>query len=115
VGEGEIIAKEEFRNLQDEDQTIQDLRKERPDQAVEQDGLWYHLWAKKQQLGQELLLPKPYHHVVYKLAHSIPIAGHLGRGKILSRIGSTDQLYYVMWLSIVRVVLSARERIEGAS
>ena len=47
----------------------------RPDRVVEQDGLWYHLWEKKQPPGhvvEQLLLPKPYHQVLCKLIHSIP-------------------------------------------
>ena len=96
------IPKEELHKLQVEDSLIQELRKLRPDQVVEQDGLWYHLWEKKQQPGhvvEQLLLPKPYHQVVCKLAHSIPIAGHLGRDKTISR--TTHQFY---WPTVFRDV-----------
>ena len=92
------IPKEELCKLQVEDSLIQDLRKMRPDQVVEQDGLWYHLWGNKQQPGhvvEQLLLPKPYHQVVCKIDHSIPIAGHLGRDKTISRI--TQRFY---WLTV---------------
>ena len=95
TGEGEInLTKEELRKLQDDDQTIQGLRKKKADQVVERDGLWYHLWAKKQQPGhvEQLLLPKPYREVVCKLAHSVPMAGHLGRDKTISRV--TQRFYW---------------------
>ena len=96
------ISKEELRKLQDADLMIQDLRELKPDQVVEQDGLWYHLWVKRQPPGQtvkQLLLPKPYHHIVCKLAHSIPIAGHLGRDKTVCRI--TQRFY---WPTVFRDV-----------
>ena len=80
TGEGEInLTREESRKLQDDDQTIQDLRKKKPDQVVEREGLWYHLWAER--AVEQLLLPKFYHEVVCKLAHSVPMAGNLGRDK----------------------------------
>jgi len=65
---------------------IKDLRKARPNQLVEQDGLWYYLWAKKQQPGhtvEQLLVPGQYHQVVCKLAHFIAIAGNLDKDKII--------------------------------
>ena len=75
------LTKEELRKLQEEDPLIQDLRKSRPDQVVERDGLWYNLWRKKhppEQVVEQMLWPKQYHQIVCKLAHSIPIAGNLG-------------------------------------
>ena len=42
--------------------------------------------------GGTVALPKPYHQVVCELAHSIPIAGHLGRDKTISRI--TQRFYW---------------------
>ena len=41
---------------------------------------------------EQLLLPKQYHQIVCKLAHSIPIAGHLGQDKTISRI--IQQFYW---------------------
>ena len=70
------LTKEELCKLQEEDPLIQDVRKSRSDQVVEQDGLRYNLWRKKHSPGQvveQLLLPKQYHQIVCKLAHSIPI------------------------------------------
>ena len=55
------LTKQELRKLQEENPLIEDLRKSRPDQVVEQDGLWYNLWRKKHPPGQvveQLLLPK---------------------------------------------------------
>ena len=62
---------------------------------MEQNGPLYHLWEKKQQPGhavEQLLLPKQYYQTVCELAHSITIAGHLGRDKTISRI--TQQFYW---------------------
>ena len=47
----------------------------------------------------EQLLPKQYHQSVCNLAHSIPIAGHLGRDKTLSRV--TQQFYWPTVISDV--------------
>ena len=91
------ISKQELRKLQDEDSSIQTLRKTRPDRVVEQDGLWYHLWTPRQQLEKtvkQLLLPKSYRKIVCKLAHAVPLAGHLGRDKTADRI--TRRFYWLM-------------------
>ena len=83
------ISKQELRKLQDEDSSIQTLRKARPDRVVEQGELWYHLWTPRQQLEktvEQLLLPKSYRKIVCKLAHAVPLAGHLGRDKTADRI-----------------------------
>ena len=47
-----------------------------------------YAWVRKQQpkhTVEQLLLPKQYHQIVCKLAHTIPIAGYLGRDKTLSK------------------------------
>jgi len=96
------LTMEELRKLQEEDPLIQDLRKSRPDKVVEQDGLWYSLWVRKHHPGhmvEQLLLPKQYHQIVCKLAHSVPIAGHLGQEKTLSRV--TCRFY---WPTVYRHV-----------
>ena len=46
------LTKEELHKLQEEDPLIQDLRKSRPNQVVERDGLWYSLWRKKHPLDK---------------------------------------------------------------
>ena len=73
--------------LQDEDPMIQDFKKRNPDVTVEQHGLWYHLRKPKQpeKIVEQLLLPKQYHQIVCKLAHTIPLAGHLGRDQTTKR------------------------------
>ena len=73
---------------------IQKPRKSRPDRIVEQEGLLYHLCMKQWQSGhtvEQLLLLKQYYQTVCNLAHSIPIVGHLGCAKTLSRV--TQRFY----------------------
>ena len=41
---------------------------------------------------EQLLLPKPYRKIVCKVAHSVPLAGHLGRDKTADRI--TRRFYW---------------------
>ena len=48
---------------------------------------------------EQLILPKHCHKIVCKLAHTIPLAGHLGRDKIIKRI--TKHFY---WPSVFRDV-----------
>ena len=48
---------------------------------------------------EQLILPKHCHQTVRKLAHSIPLAGHLGRDKTVKRI--TKHFY---WPSVFRDV-----------
>ena len=106
------LAKEELKKLQEKDPLIQDYRKSRPDQMVEQDGLRYNLWVRKQQPGytvEQLLLPKQYHQIMCKLAHSIPIAGHLGWDKTLSRV---TRWFY--WPTVYRDVAEYCRGIQSA-
>ena len=83
------VSKEELRKLQDKVKGIQKLRQRQPEQFVEHDGLLYHLWTPHQQpreTVEQLVLPEQFHLIVCKLAHTIPIAGHLGRDKTTKRI-----------------------------
>ena len=53
-----------------------------------EDGLLYRKWqpdANSEEVLQ-LVLPRKYRETVLKVAHSIPLAGHLGRKKTTSRI-----------------------------
>ena len=53
------------------------------------DGLLYHLWTPRQkptETVKQLVLPEQFHQMVCKLAHTIPLAGHLGRDKTTKRI-----------------------------
>ena len=104
------ISKQEFRKLQDDDSSIQTLCKVRPDRVVEQDGLWYHMWSPRQQREktvEQLLLPMPYCKIVCKLAHTVPLAGHLGKDKTADRI--TRQFYWPTLFHDVAGVQSARK------
>ena len=63
---------------------------------------------------EKLVLPKQCHQIVCKLAHTIPLAGHLGKGKVVKRI--TKHFYLptlfgdvAMQLSTVVGVLSAED------
>ena len=73
---------------------IQAWRKRNPYILVEQNGLWYHLWTPKhsKETIEQLILPKQCHQNVCKLAHTIPLAGHLGRDKTVKRI--TKHFYW---------------------
>ena len=102
------ISRQELRKLQDDDLMIQNCRKRNPDITVERNGLWYHLWKPKQEPGktvEQLLIPKQYHHIICKLAHTIPMAGHLGRDKTTKRI--TKNFY---WPSVFRDVAEYCQR-----
>ncbi|XP_065901363.1 uncharacterized protein [Dysidea avara] len=82
-------SKQELRKLQDEVLGIRDMRERSPKQFVEQDGLLYHVWTPKKKSGEaveQLVLPEQFHQIVCKLAHTIPLAGHLGRDKTVKRI-----------------------------
>ena len=96
------ISKPELRKLQDEDPMIQELKAKNPEVIEERNGLWYHLWKPRQhpeKIVEQLLLPKQYYQVICKLAHTIPLAGHLGRDKTVKRI--TRHFY---WPSVFRDV-----------
>ena len=72
--------------LQDEMHSIQKLRERNPEQFLEYDGLLYHLWTPRQQpmeTVEQLVLLEQFHQIVYKLAHTIPLAGRLGRDKMM--------------------------------
>ena len=52
---------------------------------MEHDALFYHLWTPRQQpieTVEQLVLLEQFHQIVCKLAHTIPLADHLGRDKI---------------------------------
>ena len=92
------FTKQKVRGLQDKVSGIQNLRKKCPEHFVEHDGLLYHLWTPRQQptgTVEQLILPEQFHRMVCKLAHTIPLAGHLGRDKTTERISR-----WFFWLSM---------------
>ena len=78
-----------------------EFEKEEPQLLAEQNGLWYYLWTLKHcdEPIEQSILPKHCHEIVCKLAHTIPLAGHLGRDKTIKRI--TKHFY---WPSLFRDV-----------
>ena len=82
------ISRQDLFQLQEEDHRIQSLRKNNPQLLVEQNGLLYYLWTPKdsEETIEQLILPKQCYQTVCKLAHTIPLAGHLGRDKTIKRI-----------------------------
>ena len=77
-----------MRKLQEEDHRIQRLREKNPQLLIEQNGLLYYLWTPKdsEETIEQLILPKQCHQTVCKLAHTIPLAEHLGKDKTIKRI-----------------------------
>ena len=57
---------------------------------------------------EQLVLQKQCKKTVLKLAHSIPLAGHLGRDKTMKRL-PIGLLSIGMWLSMVVDMMHARE------
>ena len=97
------ISKEELQRLQKRDVTIQNLEK-RIDKGdfFKRDGLLYRWWTPKQYQGEkveQLVLPTQCRKTVLKMAHTIPLAGHMGRDKTARRI---QQSFY--WPTLFRDV-----------
>ena len=82
------LTKEELRTLQEEDPLIQNLRKSRPDQVVEQGGLWYSLWRKKHPPGQVVLVLLP-------TTSNKLLAQWLGPYRVLRRVGEVNYKVYM--------------------
>ena len=63
-----------------------------------------------EKIVEQLLLPKQYYQVICKLAHTISLAGHLGRDKTVKRITRhfTGLQFSVMWQITVKVVQSVK-------
>ena len=74
------ISRQDLRQLQEEDHRIQSLREKNPQLLVEQNGLLYYLWTPKdsKETIEQLILPKLFRQMVYKLAHTVLLAGHFG-------------------------------------
>ena len=88
---------EKLSNLQRSDPTLETARSaadEKSSGYLWEDGLLYRMWTPKKddEAIQQLVLPQQYRHTVLKTAHSIPMAGHLGRKKTISRV--TQRFYW---------------------
>jgi len=104
------ISVEEMKVLQATDPTLGNLRKiaetsvSRPGVAFFwRDGLLYRRWVPKgrdrEMSVEQLVLPQKCHAMVMKLAHTTPLAGHLGKNKTVNRV---LQRFY--WPTIFRDV-----------
>ena len=92
------ISMSEFRDLQQKDPTLQQIRQAaegRPSTAgigfFQRDGLLYRRWIPPRQGTEgveveQLVLPKECREEVLKLAHTIPLAGHMGKEKTARRV-----------------------------
>lgn len=90
------VAQWDLKRLQEEDTSLNAIRRladEEPtsSQAFYRDeGLLYRVWQPKGQQEntriQQLVLPKQCRQEILRLAHSIPLGGHLGRKKTFNRI-----------------------------
>ena len=88
----------QFRDLQEEDATLEPIRQAAegcPSSAgigfFKRDGLLYRRWVPLRQGSEaveveQLVLPKKCREDVLKLAHEIPLAGHMGKDKTARRI-----------------------------
>ena len=88
------LSAEELRELQEKDDTLAVLRKAADGQSstmagpgfCRRDGLLYRRWTppgcnEEEMVVEQLVLPVRCREVVVKLAHEIPLAGHLGKDK----------------------------------
>ena len=91
------ISAEEMKHLQESDPTLEEVRKtvETKESTVgvglfKKNGLLYRRWLPKNRDGEmyveQLVLPQKCRETVMKLAHSIPLAGHLGKNKTTNRV-----------------------------
>ena len=93
------LSAEELRKLQEGDDTLAVLRKVADGQSstiagpgfFRRDGLLYRRWMppgcnEEGMMVEQLVLPVRCRGVVIKLAHEIPLAGHLGKDKTAKRI-----------------------------
>ncbi len=83
------ITLPELRNLQDQDESIRKLATAPDDRFFRsQEGLLYRQWLPKgdDSMVEQLVLPTDLRGEVLKLAHTIPLGGHLGKRKTADRI-----------------------------
>ena len=79
-----------FGQRQYEDSEVQRwMREEQPSRVIKSKGVLFRKWTPREdnrEEVQQLVLPRCYQEQVIKLAHSVPIAGHLGKDKTIQRI-----------------------------
>ena len=83
-------TKDMLAKAQQEAEDIRQWRaKETKDRVVTRNGLLWRRWKSRGADGEELLqlvLPPTYRKKVLQIAHDLPLAGHLGKDKTLTRI-----------------------------
>ena len=85
----EDVSGERLRQLQQKDEDVQCWRvSEDPSRVLERSGVLLRKWKPRdgEVIYEQIILPKEFRQQVLKLAHSIPIAGHLGKDKTARRI-----------------------------
>lgn len=91
------ISVEEMKSLQEGDPSLEDIRKTVKVREAKsgvgffrKSGLLYRRWLPKhggdEMSVEQLILPQRCRSSVMSLAHSIPLAGHMGKNKTTSRI-----------------------------
>ena len=84
------LSQDELRRLQEKDKTLQNLDKgPHGPMFYKKNGLLYRQWQPRQQTAEpveQLVLPQACRKSVLELAHTIPLAGHMGRDKTARRI-----------------------------
>ena len=105
------LSKEQLRTLQKAGNTLEKIRQvvsTNPDgtsqQFYERDGLLYRRWRPPHHCSdgmevEQLILPVQCRSGVLQLAHTIPLAGHLGKDKTTQRI-----LQWFYWLTLYKDV-----------
>ena len=82
------MSGERLRRLQQKDEDVQRWRvSEDPSRVLERSGVLLRKWKPRdgEVIYEQIVLPKEFRQQVLKLAHSIPIAGHLGKDKTARR------------------------------
>ena len=82
---------EEIQRLQREDETLKEIRDVAANSAIEKEaeffqgeGAYYRNRKLRHEIVEPLVLPKTCRDPVLQMAYAIPMAGHLGRKKLLS-------------------------------
>ena len=122
------LSASELQKLQETDPTLSALRKVSGREVdsggggsdvsvVVKNGLMYRVKARTGELPgrEQLVLPNQCRRVIIELAHSIPLAGHMGRSKTIGRI---LQRFYCpqcikMWQSSASGVRLVKSRLSG--